>query len=204
MALNIASSCQESQAECCNKEGLLLFPSEMSLCKIQPSFSLLQPSSCYMQRGAKFIISGKKMANIFPRPWEKERTDCGSIIQEKTTGDILHEQQLAALSMPRWARICATGLEHRMAETSFLLLLPWFGYHRRFQNKYPIASIQKVLRAQWPWREDRDCDYKEQLLQVWALGFCVPLKAQAILRGNGSGKSTVFYDLHHSPTPLLP
>lgn len=97
MALNIASSCQESQAECCNKEGLLLFPSEMSLCKIQPSFSLLQPSSCYMQRGAKFIISGKKMANIFPRPWEKERTDCGSIIQEKTTGDILHEQQLAAL-----------------------------------------------------------------------------------------------------------
>lgn len=101
MALNIESSCQESQAEGYNKEGRHLFPSEMSLCKTQPSFSLLQLSSCYMQRGAKFIISGKEMANVFPRPWEKERTDCGSIIQEKTTGNVLHEQQPAALPMPR-------------------------------------------------------------------------------------------------------
>lgn len=101
MALNIESSCQESQAEGCSKEGLLLFPSEMSLCKTQPSFSLLQPSSCYVQRGAKFIISGKEMVNMFPRLWEKERTDRGSIIQEKTTGDNLHEQQLAALPMTR-------------------------------------------------------------------------------------------------------
>lgn len=123
MALNIESSCQESQAEGYNKEGRQLFPSEMSLCKTQPSFSLLQLSSCYMQRGAKFIISGKETANIFPRSWEKERTDCGSITQEKTTGDILHEQHCPCLDEPGFVPQAWSMAWQRQAFSSFFINL---------------------------------------------------------------------------------
>lgn len=123
MTLNIESSCQETQAGC-NKEGLLLFPSEMSLCKTQPSFSLLQPSSCYVQRGAKFIISGKEMANMFPRLWEKERTDHGSRIKEKTTGTFSmnsYWQHCPCLDEPGLVPQAGSMAWQRQAFSSFFL-----------------------------------------------------------------------------------